>query len=101
MKLKSEFVFKCVEYKDAGSFTNDSGQVVKYKDKYILKVDEITEKGINSIEFVVPVDSHLLVSELKRLAPYDKISLELEIVIYRNGCRLVPLSVEKSQSSNK
>lgn len=97
MKFKKEFVFKSLVYKDGGSFTGENGKVVNYKDRYLLKLDYFKNESIESLELTVPIDSQLLVSDLKRLSPYDKVILEIEVIPYQRSVRLLPLSAEKPQ----
>ena len=46
MKCVGKFKFKGLVKREGGSFTNDRGQEITYKESYLLKVDESTENGI-------------------------------------------------------
>lgn len=97
MKIcKGEFVFKSIEKKDGGVFTNDNGKEIEYDASYKLKVDEISENGIDEIIFKIPLKSRQLYEDLKALNPYDKIVLEFDIVFSKSSgtVKLVPIDFE-------
>lgn len=100
MRAKGEFVFKCIEKKNGGKFVNDKGQEVEYNEKYQLKVDEVTPDGsINERKFNVDINNLGLVDRLKKLKPYEKITLECDILMYNTSAKVVPIAL--CDSNNK
>ena len=93
MKCIGKFKFKGLTRKDGGSFTNDRGQEIKYKPSYSLKLDEMTEEGINERLFKIADDS-ALVSSLQQLKPYQDITLEFDVILYANSIKLVPVALK-------
>ena len=94
MKCKGNFKFKELKKLDAGSFTDkETGEVISYNESYKLKVDEITEQGINERIFKVAIDNVNVLNALKTVKAYDNIDIEFDLEIYSNGCRLIPLAV--------
>ena len=94
MKCVGKFKFKGLTKKDGGSFTNDRGQVIQYKESYSLKVDENTEKGIYERTFKVASDSSVL-DQLMKLQPYQDITLEFDINIYGSRITVVPVAIKQ------
>lgn len=98
MKCKGEFVFKSVEKRDGGSFTNDKGQAVNYDMAYILKVDELTSEGIYERKLKIDKANSVLLSKLQNFKPYDKIILVCDVVLYGANARVIPVDID---SNNK
>ena len=94
MKCKGRFVFRELKKVDAGSFKDkESGEIISYKESYKLKVDEISEDGINERVFKVTTDNVNVLNGLVGVKPYDKIDIEFDLGLYPNGCRLTPSAV--------
>lgn len=94
MKCKGRFVFRELKKVDAGSFTDkETGEVISYKESYKLKVDEISEDGINERIFKVTTDNVNVLNGLKNVEPYNKIDIEFDLGLYPSGCRLTPSAV--------
>lgn len=98
MRAIGEFVFKGLEEKAGGEFVNDKGQNIKYDGSYVLKVDEIQDDKINERKFKVDLKNTGLVDKLKKLKPYDKVTLECDIVIYQNSAKVVPIAIVDSNN---
>ncbi len=94
MKSRGKFKFKEITYKNSGSFTNAQGQVINYSDSYALKVDEISEKGLEERIFKLPVDSPLI-NSLKEYTAYSDIILDFDVVFYGNSVRVIPTDIIK------
>lgn len=92
MNCKGNFVFKELNYVKAGVFKNDKGEEISYKDSYKLKVDEVTNNGINERIFKIDPSNTNLVNTLKSFRAYQNISIEFDLEIFANGCRLKPLN---------
>lgn len=94
MKCIGNFKIKSLTKKNGGEFTNDKGQVIKYKESFVLKVDEQTENGIFERIFKVSADSPLI-SQLNGLKPYDDIVIEFDVALYSNRISLIPIALVK------
>ena len=94
MKCKSDFIFKCLEKREGGEFTNDKGELVKFASCYTMKVDEVEGEKITERIFKFPTNNQDLYSQLSSLNAYDKISIIFDVVIYRNNARLTPIDIE-------
>lgn len=93
MKAIGEFIYKCLEKRGAGEFTNEKGESVKYKESYILKVDEVIDGNINERKLKIDVNNVGLIDKLKQLKPYEKISLECDVTLYNNAAKVVPVAL--------
>ena len=93
MKCKSEFIFKSLEQRQAGKFTNEKGECIDYPQSFVMKVDEATDNGINERKFKFPIDNTDLANKLYKLQPYTKIMLELEVVLYGSQARVTPTNI--------
>lgn len=93
MECRGKFKFKQLVRKEGGEFTNNRGQLIKYKDSYALKVDEQTENGIYERTFKIPTDSKL-VEELLIKKPYSDITLVFNISFYGNSIKAIPVEIE-------
>lgn len=95
MKCLGKFKFRGIERKDGGSFTDNNGRVVNFKESYAIKLDEILPEG-SVIErlFKIPVDSPL-VPQLSKLEVYQDVTLEFDVLIYRNSTKLVPIAIKQ------
>lgn len=84
MKSQGKFKYKCLEKKDAGTFVNDKGQKIDYPAKYILKVDEIGQDGIEARGFKVAIDS-TIVPKLVNIEPYSDVIIDFDIQFTKSG----------------
>ena len=73
MQAKGIFLFKSLERKDGGKFTNERGQLVDYAESYQLKVDENVNGVINERKLKVAINNDTLIQKLMKKQPYDKI----------------------------
>lgn len=99
MRAKGNFVFKGLDKRAGGEFTNDKGQAIKYDESFVLKVDELVDGSINERKLKINVNNTTLLNELNKLKPYDKIDLECDVVLYQNSAKVIPVAV--SASNNK
>lgn len=83
MKTAIEVIYKGVKEVKAGSFINDRGQKVDYKGSYKI----IFDQSINSIpkECSLKISKELATNILPNLKPYDKIVINIDIVIFDNS----------------
>lgn len=94
MKCRGNFKFRGLQKIDAGDFVNDKGESIPYKASFKLKLDEITDNGIQERIFKIATDS-VLVSQFKDLKPYQDVCIDFEVQLYANGCRVVPVALIK------
>lgn len=94
MNCKGNFVFKGVEKKDGGTFTDDKGKDVKYDACYLLKVDEIIDGKANDRRFRIALDNKNIVETLKNVSLYTAITITFDVVIYATRVRLIPSVIE-------
>ena len=96
MKVKGIFMFKSVQEREKGSFTNKkTGKVIDYDSCYVLVADEVEESGkITERRFKIAKENVDLVNELSVLDPYTKINLVFDISIYSANAKLVPVGFE-------
>lgn len=93
MRSIGEFIYKGIEKRDGGEFTNDKGQNIKYNESYVLKVDESTEKGIFERRLKIDVNNTALVDKLKAKKPYEPIKLLCDITFYGNSVKVIPVDL--------
>ena len=98
MVCKGEFVFRGIEKRDGGEFTNDKGELIKYQDAYVLKVDEDTTNGIFERKLKVNKDNSVLLNKIKNIKLYDRICLICDVQFYGSGARVIPVDID---SNNK
>lgn len=97
MKAVGKFVYKGLEKKDGGEFTNDKGQNIKYDASYQLKLDEDVEGSINERKLKISVNNTGLISALQKLKPYQEIELECDIILYPSSAKVVPVAIVGSK----
>lgn len=97
MKGSGELMYKSIEQRDGGSFTNDKGQVIKYDACYVLKVDDIQGSKIEELKLKIPSENRSLVEKLKSFAPYTKIKLDFVLEVKGNNTKIIPTEVTKQQ----
>lgn len=89
MKCQGNFVFKTITHRDAGVFKNSEGVDIQYPAAYVLKVDEVDNKGnINERKFKIDEKNTLLVNALKSLEAYQKIIIDFEVTLLTNRISL-------------
>lgn len=95
MKAKGLFMFKDLQDREKGSFTNqETGEVVEYDACKILVCDELDGSKIKERRFKLSDENASLINDLKSLEPYTKITLEFDVVIYNSNAKIIPISFE-------
>lgn len=94
MKVKGQFVFKSLNERDGGEFTNDRGQKIKYDSKFLLKVDERTDDGIFDRVFTVSKENTELINQIRQCPSYSDVEIEFDVKMYNSQVKLVPISFE-------
>lgn len=92
MKCKGNFKYKGIKKRDSGIFQNDKGEEIKYKECYLIKLDEVTESGVYERTFKIATDSQLL-NTLSQIQLYQDVLVEFEVQIFATTCRLIPVNV--------
>ena len=93
MLCDGSFKFKEIRKVDKGSFTNEKGEQVNYGESYKLKVDEITEKGIQERIFRISPSNTGLINQLKTVKPYTDIKIRFDVNIYQSRISLTPITL--------
>lgn len=94
MKTAIQCVYKGVREVKAGSFINSNGEKIEYKNSYKLVVDQL----INGIpkETDLKVSREIAINIMPNFKPYDKIVVNLDIIVYsNNNVAVTVVSVEK------
>lgn len=95
MKAKGLFMFKGVQDRKAGEFTNkDTGEVIKYDASKILIVDELDGSVAHERRFKISKDNKEFFQDLSILEPYTKIELTFSVVLYSSNAKLEPESFQ-------
>ena len=100
MQCRRKFLFKSLERKDGGKFTNEKGQVINYDASYQLKVDENKDGVINERKLKIPEKNNTLVQKLMKKNAYDPIELLCDIDFYGSVCKVIPVDLIDN-SNNK
>ena len=100
MQCEGTFKYKGLTHVDAGSFKNDKGDTIQYKECFKLKVDEMTPQGIYERTFKIASDS-VLIPELMKFNVYQDIHLIFDVLIYASSCRVVPVGIVKDRQDEK
>lgn len=94
MQCEGMFKFRGLNHVDAGTFINNNGEKVQYNESYKLKVDELTNYGLQERVFKLAPDNNLLPT-LRQLNVYDDLHLVFDVLVYSSGARLVPVGIVK------
>lgn len=97
MKCVSEFIYKSLEKRDGGKFTNEKGDVIEYNSSYVLKVDEQTNKGIYERKFKFPVNNVELLNKIKEINAYTSVLIEFNVELYGSQARVTPTDISVAQ----
>ena len=96
MKAVGEFIFKSAIHKDGGSFTNQSGQEIKFGESYQVKFDEVLENGeINERKIKVATTETALVQKLLQMKPYKKCKISFDVGFNASGVTLKMADIEQ------
>lgn len=96
MKAKGIFVYKNLQKREKGSFTNkETGELINYDSCYVLVADEIAEDNkITERRFKISEQNTSLINELAELEPYTRIELEFDVAIYSANAKITPIGFE-------
>lgn len=88
MKCQNVVVFKGVEEREGGSFTNDKGQKINYDKSYVVRFDEEIDGNVVEKKVKFKGSNVQLFSRFKALKVYDKINITFEVSIQNSGCKI-------------
>lgn len=88
MKCQNSVIFKSVEERAGGTFTNERGQSINYDKSYLVRFDEEVDGVISERKVKFKGNNAPLFTKFKGLKPYDKINLVFEVTIQNSGCKL-------------
>ena len=85
MKCKAEVIFKSVNKRSAGQFTQkDTGEIREYKEAYTITFDTINKDGkIKEERAAFNIENTDFYNRLNRLSAYTKIELEFDLNYFR------------------
>lgn len=92
--LKLDVVFKSVNTRDGGEFTNDKGEVIKYDPAFVIKFDETVDNQIIERRLKFPITNKQLEKKLRELEPYSKIVLVCNVELFSGNAKLTPIDME-------
>ena len=99
MQTVGNFVFKGLEKREKGEFTNDRGQLIKYPESYQLKVDEIKDGVVNERKLKIAITNDTLVQKLFKKNIYDKIDLLCDVELSNSSlAKVVPVDLVNSNN---
>ena len=94
MICEGNFVYKAIEKKDGGKFTNERGQEVSYEPSYRVIVDEQSNEGkISQRFFKFPQKDTGLFEKFKNFKPYTSIIISFDVELYQSSVKLIPIDV--------
>lgn len=96
MKAKGIFMFKNIQVREKGSFTNkETGEVIDYGACHILVADEIEENNkITERRFKISNEDTFFIKDLESLEPYTKIKIEFDVTLYSSNAKVTPTGFE-------
>ena len=90
MKCEGNFVYKGIEERKGGEFTNEIGQVIKYDPAFKITLDEINGSKVETRFFTFPIKNTELADKFKSLKLYSDIIVAFDIVISKKNLKLIP-----------
>ena len=94
MVCSLECVYKGIKEIKGGTFQNDKGQTINYKDSYRIRFDQIIA-GLPK-ETEIKITKELALNLARNLQIYDKIVITFNVIIYNpNTIRINVTNVKK------
>ena len=93
MKCQGDFIYKGLEAREGGEFTNDKGQNIKFEPSYLLKVDEIVDGFAMERTFKFPQKNALLAQKLNGLKLYDHITITFDVILSNYITKIIPIDL--------
>ena len=93
MKCEGNFVYKGIEERKGGEFTNERGQLIKFDSVFKLTLDEINYGKVETRTFTFPKNNTELYDKFKDLKLYSEIIVAFDVVFSRSNVKLVPFDM--------
>lgn len=93
MKCEGEFIFRGIETREGGEFTNDRGQLIKFSPSYQIKLDEVVGTKTEERTFKFPIENKELAEKFRRLKIYEDILIQFKVDLYKSSVKLIPIDV--------
>lgn len=90
MKCEGSFIYKGIEKRKSGEFTNERGRVIKYDAAYKVVLDEIVNGTVLNRVFTFSDKNIELFNKFNGLKLYSNIIVAFDVVIFGNNIKLVP-----------
>lgn len=93
MKAKGLFMFKSIQCRDKGTFTNkETGEIINYDACNVLICDELKDDGtVKERKFNFPLANKSLAEDLSSLEQYTKIELIFDVMLYSSNAKVEPI----------
>lgn len=102
MKCQGVFIFKSIQSKEGGSFTNQNGQPIVYKPSYEVKFDDLVDNVPTERKIKVSEDETTLIQKIKELKPYTRYLFTFDVNFISKGTSLKLLDIASTKdNSNK
>ena len=93
MKCEGNFIYKGIEERKGGEFTNERGQVIQFDTAYKITLDEIINGKAVTRTFTFPKNNIELANKFKKLKLYNNILVGFDILISKSNIKLVPFDL--------
>ena len=94
MVCSLECVYKGIKEIKSGTFQNDKGETINYKDSYRIRFDQIIA-GLPK-ETEIKITKELALNLARNLQIYDKIVITFNVIIYKpNTISIIVTNVKK------
>lgn len=93
MKCEGNFIYKGIEERKGGEFTNERGQVIQFDTAYKITLDEINNGKVLTRNFTFPKNNIELANKFKDLKLYSNILVGFDVLISKNNVKLVPFDM--------
>lgn len=96
MVAKGKFMFKCIQEREKGSFTNkETGELIKYDSCYILVADEVVDDyNFTERRFKINKENTSLINDLSNLESYTKMEIYFNVTLYSSNAKVEPIKIE-------
>lgn len=96
MLTSGKFIYRGIEKKGSGEFTNDKGQLIKFNDRIVVKLDETIEGQVFSREVKLDL-TNPLVEKVKSLQPYSQVVCDFKVDFLGSGVKLELVGIDNKK----
>lgn len=100
MKCQGVFVFKSIQSKEGGTFTNQQGQPITYKPSYEIKFDDIVDNVPTERKIKIPEEELDLIDKIKKLKPYTRNLFTFDVSFNSKGTSLKLLDITSAKDNS-